>query len=46
MTASKESSSNGSISAFAWMTGAASAGRWEIISAEGSTATTSRSLGS
>ena len=40
------SSSKGSDSAPAWTTGAASGGRWAIITADGSTATTSRSTGS
>jgi len=38
--------SNGSSSALACTTGAASGGRWAIITSDGSTATTSRSCGS
>jgi hypothetical protein len=46
IAASKESSPNGSDSALACTTGAEPAGRWKIISAEGSTAVTSRPAGS
>lgn len=46
MDASNASSPNGRASADAWMTGAAEEGRLRIISAEGSTAVTSRSGGS
>ncbi len=46
IAASKLSSSKGSSSALAWTTGAAPAGRWEIITPEGSTAVTSRPAGS
>jgi hypothetical protein len=46
MAASKLPSSNGSSSATALTTGAASSGRWAIITSDGSTATTSRSCGS
>ena len=46
IAASKLSSSKGSSSALAWTTGAAPGARWEIITAEGSTAVTSRSAGS
>ena len=46
IAASKAPSSNGSASAAAWTAGAASGGRWAIITADGSTAVTSRSGGS
>ena len=39
-------SGSGKASALAWMTGAAPGGRWAIIVADGSTASTSRSAGS
>ena len=44
--ASKARVRNGSAVAEAWITGAAPAGRWRIISRESSTATTGRSAGS
>jgi hypothetical protein len=46
IAASKLSSAKGSASAAAWTTGADPAGRWPIISVEGSTAVTLRSAGS
>ena len=46
IAASKLSSSNGSASALACTTVAPSGGRWAIITADGSTAVTSRSGGS
>ena len=46
MAASKESSGNGRCSAAASTAGPAPAGRWPIITADGSTAVTSRSRGS
>lgn len=46
MAASKLESAKGRASARAWITGAVSGGRWAIITAEGSTARTSRSRGS
>ena len=46
IAASKLPSSNGSDSALPCTTGAASGGRWAIITADGSTAVTSRSGGS
>jgi hypothetical protein len=46
IAASKLSSSNGSVSAGAWTAGAASGGRWAIITPDGSTAVTARSGGS
>jgi hypothetical protein len=46
ITASKESSSNGSRSAAASSAGTAPEGRWARMPADGSTATTYRSVGS
>ena len=46
MAASKLASSNGSASALACTAGAASGGRWAIITADGSTAVRARSGGS
>jgi hypothetical protein len=46
IAASTLPSSRGSASAEAWTAGALPGGRWAIITAEGSTATTSRSAGS